>query len=119
MEGLSLLAEARAAGLTLWVDGDRLIIRGPRSQEALVKRLLSRKAEIIRALEAQRSTSGPAGSLADADADEAEGRYWYPPPGTPLYFADESGRPSERSVAYMWTFEGSRTWYFAKGYPPP
>jgi hypothetical protein len=47
MGGLTLLAEARQAGLTVRVEGDRLLIRGPREQEALAKRLLSQKAELL------------------------------------------------------------------------
>jgi hypothetical protein len=53
MGGLSLVAEARKAGLRLRVDGGRLIIRGPRSQEALAKRLLCHKAELMSLLAAE------------------------------------------------------------------
>lgn len=38
MDGLTLLAEARAAGLEVRAEGDRLVIRGPRKAEALAKR---------------------------------------------------------------------------------
>ena len=31
MDGLTILNEARAAGLEIKVDGDRLVVRGPRS----------------------------------------------------------------------------------------
>ena len=34
MDGLTLLAEAGAAGLTILADGDRLVIRGPKSADA-------------------------------------------------------------------------------------
>lgn len=47
---MNLLAEAEAAGLLLLQDGDRLIVRGPRSAEALVRRILDRKAEVIAVL---------------------------------------------------------------------
>lgn len=50
MDGLSLLAEARAHGLKVRADGDRLVIRGPRQAEAVAKRLLERKREILEAL---------------------------------------------------------------------
>ena len=38
-----LLAEARAAGLALRADGERLVIRGPRECEALAKKLLAHR----------------------------------------------------------------------------
>lgn len=50
MDGLSLLAEARANGLKVRADGDRLVIRGPRQAEPIAKRLLERKREVIEAL---------------------------------------------------------------------
>ena len=43
MEGLILLAEARAAGLKVEADGGDLVIRGPRSAEPIVRRLLEHK----------------------------------------------------------------------------
>jgi hypothetical protein len=50
MEGLTLLREARAAGLSLARDGEDLVIRGPRRAEPVARLLLSRKAEVIQAL---------------------------------------------------------------------
>jgi hypothetical protein len=50
MDELILLAEARAAGLTVLVDEDRLRILGPRRAEALAKRLLEHKTLIVEAL---------------------------------------------------------------------
>ena len=41
-----LLAEARAAGLRLRTDGERLVIRGPRVAEPIAKALLAHKATI-------------------------------------------------------------------------
>src|SRR5262245_34363025 len=37
---------------------------------------------------AQGQEGEPRGTLAEADADEVEGRYWYPPPEIPLCFQD-------------------------------
>ena len=45
-----LLNEARNAGLTVRVDGARLVVRGPRSAEAVARRLLNRKPEVLTAL---------------------------------------------------------------------
>ena len=51
MDGLKLLAEARRAGLTVWAEGERLLIRGPQKEEVLAKRLLSNKPELLVALD--------------------------------------------------------------------
>lgn len=50
MDGMSLLREARAAGLLVMVHGDQLVVRGPRRAEAVAQRLLDHKAEIVAAL---------------------------------------------------------------------
>jgi hypothetical protein len=46
----ALLAEARAAGLSLKVDGDRLIVRGPKAAEPIVRRLRDAKPAILERL---------------------------------------------------------------------
>jgi hypothetical protein len=43
---VSLLAEARAAGVSVAADGERLTISGPRGAEEFGRRLLERKAEV-------------------------------------------------------------------------
>jgi hypothetical protein len=50
MEGLTLLREARAAGLSLARDGDELVIRGPKRAEPVARLLLLRKVAVIQAL---------------------------------------------------------------------
>jgi hypothetical protein len=50
MDCLMLLKEARVAGLVVLADGDRLVVRGPRSAAAMAQRLLEHKAEVLRAL---------------------------------------------------------------------
>ncbi len=47
MDGLALLSEATAAGLTVQIDGDRLVIRGPRSADAIARALLKHKMEVM------------------------------------------------------------------------
>jgi hypothetical protein len=47
---IELLAEARAAGLDLRVDGDDLCVRGPAAAAALVAQLGARKPEIVAVL---------------------------------------------------------------------
>ena len=53
MDGLMVRREARAAGLDIRIDGDRLIVRGPRSAAPIAERLLGMKREIIALLEGQ------------------------------------------------------------------
>ena len=57
MDGLNLFEQARAAGLEIRRDGERLVIRGPKDAEALARELLSHKAEIFTALERQPENS--------------------------------------------------------------
>lgn len=47
MGGVKLLEEARAAGLRVRAQGDRLIVRGPKSAEPVAKALLAKKAEVL------------------------------------------------------------------------
>lgn len=47
MDGMTLLAQARAAGLEVRVDGNRLVVRGPRRHAALAQELLTHKAEVL------------------------------------------------------------------------
>jgi len=42
-----LLAAAKQAGLQVWVDGDRLVVRGPRTGEELGRMLLQRKQQVL------------------------------------------------------------------------
>ena len=58
MDGLTLLAEARAAGLTVRADGERLRIRGPRRAEPIAQRLLAHKAAVVAALTAPPAAYG-------------------------------------------------------------
>jgi hypothetical protein len=56
MDGLILIGEAVAAGLTVRADGNTLIVRGPKKLEAIAHRLLLNKALVLAAL---RSTLSP------------------------------------------------------------
>ncbi len=53
MGAVSLLQEAEAAGLSVRVDGDRLVVRGPKSAGAIAERLLDHKTEVLKALSAE------------------------------------------------------------------
>jgi len=52
MEGLTLLREAREAGLRIAVVGDSLEIEGPKAAAPVVERIRQHKAEIMAALQA-------------------------------------------------------------------
>ena len=47
---LTLLTEARAAGLEVRLEAGRLVVRGPRSRADLAQRVLARKREVLIAL---------------------------------------------------------------------
>jgi hypothetical protein len=47
MDGIDLILRAEAAGLSIGLDGERLVIRGPRTGEAFARALLDRKAEVV------------------------------------------------------------------------
>ncbi|MBI4507217.1 MAG: hypothetical protein HY691_16930 [Chloroflexi bacterium] len=61
MDGVTLLVQARAAGLDVHADGDRLVVRGPKSAEPLARQLLAAKVEImplLAAAAAERAAEG-------------------------------------------------------------
>jgi hypothetical protein len=53
VEIVEAMAEARAAGLDIRANVNRLIIRGPRREAHLAERLLARKAEVLELLAAE------------------------------------------------------------------
>ncbi len=46
-DSVSLLAEARAAGLTVQIAGDKLVVRGPQGAKPIVDRLKASTAAIV------------------------------------------------------------------------
>ena len=50
MVGLIILKEAQAVGLTVMADGERLVIRGPKSGEEIARKLLDHKADVLDAI---------------------------------------------------------------------
>jgi hypothetical protein len=72
MESIILLAEARALGLQVRVDGEHLIVRGSKRLAALAEQLLSHKEEVRTILEAFEERAGImeyCGGLAREDAE--------------------------------------------------
>ena len=55
MDCLKLLTEAQQAGLKVAAEGDRLVIRGPKSAGHIAEALISRKREIMELLSRQES----------------------------------------------------------------
>ena len=105
MDGVALIAEAHAAGLTIRLDGDRLVVRGPRSAEATAQRLLARKAAVVSALRGEAATPPTAGQHAEGRADGTlagtmfEG--WCPhaaPDGTVVWLPPNAPEPALKSV---------------------
>jgi hypothetical protein len=111
MTAAELLDDLDSRGITVIAVGNRLRWH-PREalDTAEVEALRQHKPELLGLLR---------GTLAEAEADEMQGRYWWPPPGTPLFFQDSAGRPRSRGEARMWTYTGAPSWYFANVYPPP
>lgn len=50
MDGLSLIRASRAVGLSVAIDGDRLVIKGPKSAGAVAEALIGNKAIVMSAL---------------------------------------------------------------------
>jgi hypothetical protein len=50
MDGLTLIQEARSAGLAVAVEGGRLVIRGPRRAEPMARQLIAHKPKVVAAL---------------------------------------------------------------------
>jgi hypothetical protein len=83
VDGLALVHQARAAGLLVTVDGDTLVVEGPRRADSIARQLLAHKPEVVAALKA--AWDDP---LADALIQIATGRvsrsYDEAAPGCPV-----------------------------------
>jgi hypothetical protein len=74
MDAVALLHRAQEVGLRIEPMGDKLLIRGPRRAEAVVKLLAEHKAEVLAALAADPSTSTCGDQYEAVDATQA--RRW-------------------------------------------
>lgn len=54
MDGLTILREARDAGLHVSAVGNRLVVKGPRRLEAIAKTLIAQKPSVLEALAGER-----------------------------------------------------------------
>jgi hypothetical protein len=75
----ALLAAARAAGLALYVDGARLIVRGPRSAAPLAQALLAAKAAVLARLAPPLPSPGLGGMPGASDDPHEDTRPPLPP----------------------------------------
>jgi len=65
MDGIGLLCDAKAAGLTVEADGDVLRIRGPRNAESIARRLLENKGTVLEAIRTQQRPPIPCWAVED------------------------------------------------------
>jgi hypothetical protein len=109
MDGLSLIQEARAAGLSVAAAGDRLVIRGPRQAEPVARKLIAHKSKVLAAL-AENEGVGIAADVHeglpdDAEAEAVDLRHAYEERvGIRLYDAGYTRHEAER-LAYGETIE--------------
>lgn len=68
MDGLSLLCQARSAGLEVQAKDGKLVIRGPRRAESIANELLARKIEIMPLLARSACVCNPPPSQAEYGA---------------------------------------------------
>src|SRR5262245_40203808 len=76
MDGIALLAEARAAGLQMRVAGAHLIVRGPKRLAALAQHLLSHRGQVLTILEAFEERAAIAEYGGALSRTTAEGLAW-------------------------------------------
>lgn len=57
INSLKLFEQAKAAGLIVRLDGEKLVIKGPKSRAHLAKELIENKAEILALVKAQNKLS--------------------------------------------------------------
>jgi hypothetical protein len=74
MDGLNLLRRARDAGLAVEVEGDKLVIRGPKRAEPVARLLIDHKPEVMAALV---PADPPALEAGESDPDPARWRRHY------------------------------------------
>ena len=115
MDGLTLIREAKAAGLSVAVAGEQLIIRGPRQAEQVARKLIAHKSAVLAAIAVQDDVGAAAEMHDDLplhdEAEAAELRYAYAERvGIRLFDAGYSRREAER-LAYGEAIERWCDWH--------
>jgi hypothetical protein len=72
MDGLMLLNEAHAAGLDVVIDGNKLVVRGPRRAECVARKLLAHKREVMAAV----AGVGPSTAAPITRVDSTDAANW-------------------------------------------
>ena len=100
MDAVALLHRARKVGLRVEPMGERLVVRGTKRAEALVKLLALHKAEVLAALAPGASTSERGDQERAADGTEA--RRWRDPLATRIvdWFQEDRGWQEARRLAW-------------------
>lgn len=73
MDCITLLREAKAAGLTVSTEGDRLVVRGPKIAHETACRLLAHKPDVMAALRLAEGQPGGVGPSASETGPETAG----------------------------------------------
>ncbi len=79
MDGMTLLAEARTAGLLVRAEGGRLVIDGPRAAAPVVERLVAAKSAVLAALADGRPEDGADAARPDSGLGPLSRVFWVPP----------------------------------------
>jgi hypothetical protein len=143
-----LLVAARRVGLKVTPSGGRLVIRGPKSADAIARQLLDRKADVMAALTTEAGAVATTNRVVELDwADlgvvsheqpqpvgaSPRVEFWVSspwgvddttpppivPPGMTIYTQNENGRPCKPDAAHMWCWAGGARWYYAREHPVP
>jgi hypothetical protein len=122
MGGLTLLDRARAAGLSVTADSDRLVIKGPRRAEEVARELIEQKAEVLALL------AVPVEPLIEPPVEDPAKR---PPPppglvaprrtpwGTVAYSAPDSPSIEVFGPPPPWPVLAAERWGLSVGDPTP
>jgi hypothetical protein len=100
MDGLTLLRRAHEAGLRVEAAGDRLLIRGPKRAESVVRLIAEHKAQVLKALAAivpaDRSNAGPPSPWFERAISAADGE-----PGMEQPCVTRRGRVQQLDRAFL------------------
>src|SRR5262249_55283635 len=112
MDALALLHRAQEAGLRVELIGDKLLVRGPKRAEAVVKLLGEYRGGVPAALAAGASVSKCDGRRGEVDATEA--RRWHDRLGARIAEWHHGDRDWEAAKRLAWG-DLENEWHFQHG----
>jgi hypothetical protein len=117
VEILTLLDRAHAAGLSLSAEGDQLVIKGPRSADALARELIDRRLEVLPLLRLRgpRPTRWKTQVWSDPAEPPIELFGEIPDPSVGAAVSALSTRPVRWRCLSPFCRDGSRWWLSAHG----